>query len=71
MMGCGQTLLYCIIGIIKRLIRFSRSLPNFEGHHAIKIVKMSVVCTPERIRGFDQTCTETPLRHGEEMIRVC
>ena len=34
---------------------------------------MSLVCTLplEPVGGFDQTCTETPLRHEKDMIRFC
>ena len=38
----------------KELIRFWWPCPNFQGHHTIKTVKMSLVCTlsPEPIGGF-------------------
>ena len=37
-------IMYCIIGIDKRII-FEWPWPNFQGHHTIKTVKMSPVCT--------------------------
>ena len=59
------------LGWFKEKIRFWWPSPNFQGHHTIKAVKMSLVCTPspEPNGGFDQTCTEIPLGHGKEMIR--
>ena len=54
MMDSGQTL--CIVSLeqLKDLIRFWWPWPNFQGHHTIKTVKMSLVCTlsPEPIDGF-------------------
>ena len=52
MMDSGQTFMYCIIGIIKELIRFWWPWPNFQGHNTIKTVKMSCVCNPEPSGGF-------------------
>ena len=45
--------------------------PNFQGHHTIKTVKMSLVYTlsPEPIAGFWPNCMETPFRHGAKIIR--
>ena len=63
--------MYRIIGIIIELIRFWWSSPNFQGHHTIKTVKMnfSALYLLNQSVDFDQTCTETPLRHGKEIIR--
>ena len=72
--GFWPNFTYCIIGIIKKkLIRFSWSWPNFQGHHTIKTVKMSLVYTlsPESIDGFWPNSKETSIEHEEEMIRFC
>ena len=69
--GFWPNFMYCIIGILKELIRFWWPWPNFQGHHIIMTVKMSLVCTHISFVGFDQTCIETPLGYGEEMIRFC
>ena len=46
--------------------------PNFQGHHTIKTVKMSFICSlsPEPMGGIlPNFGTVTPLGHGKEMIR--
>ena len=52
--GSGQTLHIVTLGWFKDLVRFWRLWPNFQGHHTIKTVKMSLVCTlsPEPNGGF-------------------
>ena len=47
--GFWPNFTYCIIRIIKKMIRFS-----FQGHHTTKTVKMNLVYTlsPEPIGGF-------------------
>ena len=59
-----------VTGWVKDLIRFWWPWPNFQGHHTIKTVKMSLVCTlsPETNGGFWPNYTETPLEHGKEMM---
>ena len=54
MTDSGQTSNIVTFGWFKDLIRFWWPWPNFQGHHTIKIVKMSLVCTlsPEPISGF-------------------
>ena len=70
MMDSGQTLCIVSLGYLKELVRFWWPWPNFQGHHTIKTVKMSLVCTLlNQMVDFDQTYTDTPLRHGKEMIR--
>ena len=59
--GFWPNFIYCNIGV-KDLIRFWWPWPNFQGHHTIKTVKMSLACTlsPEPNSDFD----------GKEMIRI-
>ena len=54
MTDSDQTPYIVIFGWFKDLIRFSWPWPNFQGKHAIKTVKMSLVCTlsPEPNSGF-------------------
>ena len=54
MTDSGQTSYIVTLGWLKDLVGFWWSWPNFQGHHTIKTVKMSLVCTlpPERISGF-------------------
>ena len=43
----------------------------FQGHYAIKTVKMSLVCSLlNQMVDFDQTYTETPLGHGKVITTV-
>ena len=60
---------HCITGIIK--ISCLQHWPNFQGHHTIKTVNtsLSALHLLNRLVEFDQTCTETPLRHEKEMVR--
>ena len=50
----GQSSYIVTLAWFKDLIRFWWPWPNFYGHHTIKTVKMSLVCTlsPEPIGGF-------------------
>ena len=59
-----------VTGWVKDLIRFWWPWPNFQGHHTIKTVKMSLVwaLSPEPNGGFWPNYTETPLEHGKEMM---
>ena len=53
--GCWPNFMYCIIGVIeKKMIRFWWPWSNFQGHHIIKTVKMSLVCSlsPEPVGGL-------------------
>ena len=54
MMDSGQTSYIVMLGWLKDLIIFWWPWPYFQGHHTIKIVKMSLVCTlsPEPVGGF-------------------
>ena len=54
MTDSGQTSYIVMLGWVKDLIRFWWPWPNFQGHHIIKTVKMSFVCTlsPEPIGGL-------------------
>ena len=54
MMVSGQTSCIKTLGRFKDLIRFWWSWPNFQGHHTIKTLKMSLVCplSPEPNSGF-------------------
>ena len=55
MVDSGQTLCIVSLGLLKELIRYWWPWPNFyKGHHTIKTVKLSIVCTlfPEPIDGF-------------------
>ena len=56
-----------IIGTGKEVIRFWWPWPDFQVHHTIKTVKMSLVCTPSPESNC-QILTK-PLRHGKEMTR--
>ena len=71
MTDSGQTSYIVTLRWFKDLIRFWRPWPNFQGHHTIKTVKMSLVCTHHlnQLVDYDQTCIETPLGHGAEMVR--
>ena len=71
--GFWSNITYCVIRIIKKLIRFSWPWHNFPGHHTIKTVKMSPVYTlsPKPVGGFWPNSKETSIEHGEEMIRFC
>ena len=50
----GETSYIVMLGWFKDLRKFWWHWPNFQGHHTIKTVKMSLVCTlsPEPIGGF-------------------
>ena len=54
MTNSGQTSYIVTLRWFKDLIGFWWTWPNFQGHHTIKIVKMSLVCilSPEPIGGF-------------------
>ena len=54
MTDSGQTSYIVTLGWYKDLIRFWWPWPNFQGHHTIKTVKMSLVCSlsPEPIGGL-------------------
>ena len=72
--GFWPNFTYCTIRIIeKKWIRFSWPWHNFQGHHTIKTVQMSLVYTlsPEPTGGFWPNSKETSIEHGEEMIRFC
>ena len=58
------------LGHGEEMIRFWWPWPNFQGHHTIKTLTVSLVCTlsPEPIGGFWPSCIETPLAHGKEVI---
>ena len=72
-MDSGQTLHIVSLGLLKQLIRFMWPWHNFQGHHTIKMVKISFVYTlsSEPIGGFWPNSKETSIEHGEEMIRFC
>ena len=54
MTNSGQTSCIVTLGWFKDFVRFWWAWPNFQGHHTIKTVKISLVCTPspEPIGGF-------------------
>ena len=67
----SQNLLIISLGKLKDLTRFWWPWPNFQGHHTLKTVQMSLVCSLffNQCLDFYQTCTETTLRQGKEVIR--
>ena len=66
MTDSGQTSYIVTLGWFKDLVRFWWPWPNLQGHHTIKTVKMSLVCTlyPEPNGGFWPN-----LYRNTEMIR--
>ena len=72
MTDSGQTSSIVRLGWFKELVRFWWPWPNFQGHHTLNIVKMSLMsalCLLNQLVNFDQSCIETPFGNGKEMIR--
>ena len=69
MIDYGQTLSIVSLGL--EVIRFWWPWPNFQGHHTIKTVKMSLVCTlsPEPIGGFWPNLYRNTNKTWGKMIR--
>ena len=66
-----QTCTDTLLGGRKEVIRFWWPWPDFQGHHTIKTVKMSLVWTlsPEPIVGFWPNLHRNTIETWEEMIR--